>query len=292
MARREGEHGGDIRMTEQTAPLPFDPQLQLIEHPVSGGVVQQRADDGYINATELCQRAGKLFGHYNENAQTQAFLQELSAVIGIPITGTDGLVQIRQGGSDRTRQGTWVHPYVAIHLGQWLSPSFAVNVNMWVADWMQGNVRPYMPVHVQRYLLNRTKIPPTHFSMLNEMYLHVLAPLEEAGIVPNDQMMPDISAGRLFSDFLRSKGIDPTEFPRYEHEFTDGRTVWARLYPIEFLVDFRRYFHDEWLANRAMDYFKDRLPKALPYLRQILQLPPPSSPRAQVGQGRGGDTPN
>ena len=263
-------------MTEQTAPLPFDPPLQVIEHPVTGGVVQQRADDGYVNATELCQRAGKLFGHYNENSQTQAFLEELSAVIGIPITGNDGLVQIRQGGNDKTRQGTWVHPYVATHLGQWLSPSFAVSVNIWVADWMRGVTKPYMTVHVQRYLLNRSRIPHTHFSMLNEMYLHVLAPLEDAGIIPSDDMMPDISAGRLFSGFLRSRGIDPAEFPTYKHEFIDGRTVWPRMYPIDYLAEFRRYFHEEWLPQRAMAYFKERLPKALPHLRQILQLPPPS----------------
>lgn len=266
-------------MNEQTAPLPFDPQLQLIEHPVGIEVVTQRPNDGYINATELCQGAGKLFGNYHQTAQTKAFLEELAAVIGIPITGNGGLVQIRQGGNDKASQGTWVHPRVAINLGQWLSPEFDVAVSGWVFDWMSGILRTPQTTHVHRYMQNRAKIPHTHFSMLNEIYLHLLAPLEEAGVPLPDNMLPDASTGRMFSGFLRGRGIAPEEFPSYPHEFSDGSrpVVQARLYPIAYLADFRRYFHEEWLPDRAMDYFKERLPQALPHLRQMLRLPPPST---------------
>ena len=52
----------------------------------------------------MCKAAGKLFGHYRELNQTQAFLEELSSVIGIPITD---LVQVIQGGIPEL-QGTWV----------------------------------------------------------------------------------------------------------------------------------------------------------------------------------------
>ena len=63
-----------------------------------------------------------------------------------------------------------------------------------------------MPDHIKRFLMNRSKIPHTHFSMLNEIYLGLLAPLEENGVILPDNMMPDVSTGRMFSDFLRSKG--------------------------------------------------------------------------------------
>ena len=193
-------------------------QSLLIQHEIDGEVVPQRPRDGYIDATRLCKQAGKLFGNYHQTAQTQAFLKELSAVIGIPITG---LVQVIQGGRPEL-QGTWVHPHVAINLSQWLSPVFAVKVSQWVFDWMSGRVNPYMPVHVQRFLKNRFKIPHTHFSMLNEIYLNLLAALEDNGVILPDKMMPDISTGRMFSDFLRSKGIDPEKFPTYQHEFIDS----------------------------------------------------------------------
>ena len=203
-----------------TTPLDFSQQPMLIQHSLDGEVIPQRPRDGYINATLLCQKAGKMFGHYNQLGQTKAFLEALSADIGIPISG---LVQIIRGGNDKLSQGTWVHPQVAINLGQWLSPVFAVKVSRWVTDWMMGRDVPgaFMPEHVRRFLKNRAKVPVDHFSMLNEIYLNLFAPLEDYGVIPPDKLMPDISTGRMFSDFLRQKGIDPNQFPTYEHEFAD-----------------------------------------------------------------------
>ena len=164
----------------RNVPVPLDLHHQslLIEHPVGGEIVTQRPQDGYINATLLCKQAGKLFGDYHRSAQTKAFLDELSLDMGIPISN---LVQGIRGRGDKLEQGTWVHPKVAIHLGQWLSPAFAVRVTEWVFDWMQGKATSYMPVHVQRFLKNRAKIPHTHFSMLNEIYLNLFAHLEDYG---------------------------------------------------------------------------------------------------------------
>ena len=258
------------------APLNFEQQPLLIQHSVDGEVIPQRPRDGYINATLLCQKAGKRLNDYRRLGSTEAFLSRLSTVTGIPVTG---LMQIIQGGNDKLSQGTCVHPKVAIHLGQWLSPDFAVQVSEWVFDWMTGRVvgNTFMPEHVRRFLKNRTKIPHTHSSMLNEIYLNLLAVLEDYGVIPPNSIMPDISTGRMFSDFLRSKGFHPESFPTYEHEFTDSSrpSVNARLYPIEHLPDFRRYFNEVWLPQRAENYFADRFPKALPFLPRILQLPRP-----------------
>ena len=38
--------------------------LQLIQHHHADIVIPQRATDGYINATALCQAAGKKWNHY------------------------------------------------------------------------------------------------------------------------------------------------------------------------------------------------------------------------------------
>ena len=43
--------------------------------------------DGYVNATALCKAGGKLFGHYQGNNQTKAYIQALEDNIGIPILG-------------------------------------------------------------------------------------------------------------------------------------------------------------------------------------------------------------
>jgi hypothetical protein len=109
-------------------------ELALIPHTYEGQVVRQRSGDGYVNATALCKAAERAFADYNRNATTKAFLNELAAEVGIPITE---LVQSLTGGNPAL-QGTWVHPQVAIHLAQWLSPKFAVRVTQWVYDWMSG----------------------------------------------------------------------------------------------------------------------------------------------------------
>lgn len=256
-------------------PVPMPPSL--IEHKVDDAVIAQRPADGYINATAMCKKAGKQWTHYYNNARTKDFLAELEAVNGIPLTA---LIQILMGGNDPKSQGTWVHPDVAINLAQWLSPRFAVQVSKWVREWMQGGaLSAYMPDHVRRYMTNRGKIPPTHFSMLNEIYLHLLAPMEQGGYILPSKMVPDASTGRMFSKFLRDKGINPGEFPEYEHEFMDGKRpiVMARLYPNQYLPDFRAYFHEVWLPGRALTYFKERDAKALPHIRQIIAaLPAPA----------------
>lgn len=261
------------------ASLNLPSPLPLIDHAINGTVVSQRPRDGYINATALCKKAGKMFGHYHENKQTRAFLAELAADIGIPISA---LIQSVKGGNDAKMQGTWVHPQVAINLGQWLSPRFSVLVSKWVFEWMRGDVSGFMPVHVRRYIKNRAKIPLGYFSMLNEIYLNLVAPMEDGGYVMPDKMMPDISTGRMFSAFLREKGLAPEEFPTYEHEFADDSrpTVHARLYPLKYLEDFRRFFNDKWLPKRAISYFKEKDPGALAHVRAIQKLPaPPASNR-------------
>lgn len=246
-------------------PIPF------INHEVDNDFIQQRIDDGYINATAMCKSAGKQFKHYNENQTTKDFLQELSSVVGIPTTE---LIRSIQGGNPQL-QGTWVHPKVAIHLAQWLSPKFSVLVVDWVHDWLTGNLKlkAQLPYHISRYIANRGEIPHTHFSILNEMIFGLIAPLESEGYTLPEKLMPDISEGKMFCKWLREgKGIEPNNFPTYKHIFEDGRIVDAKLYPNELLAEFRLHFNEVWIPQRAVTYFQERDIKALPYLPKALGI--------------------
>ena len=123
-------------------------------------------------------------------------------------------------------------------------------------------------------MANRSEIPPTHFSMLNEMIFALIAPLEIAGYTIPDDMVPDISSGRMFCKWLQNKkGIDTDSLPTYRHEYGDGRIVYPKLYPNEVLADFRKHFHKVWLPTRAEKYFQERDPKALKYLPKLLPAP-------------------
>lgn len=91
----------------------LSPANEIIVHSIAGHVVRQRTRDTYIDATGMCQAAGKLWGHYWERPTAKAFAAKLAPDIGIPITA---LIQSVRGGTPYL-QGTWVHPRVAIHLG-------------------------------------------------------------------------------------------------------------------------------------------------------------------------------
>lgn len=143
---------------------------------------------------------------------------------------------------------------------------------------MNGNISKSgnLPYHLERYMINRSEIPPTHFSVFNELIFSLIAPLEDMGYKLPDNMIPDISEGRMFADWVRKeKKLNPDTFPKYNHTYPDGRRFPARLYPNSLLADFRDHFYNIWMVRQANGYFKIRDTKALPYLRKMHELLPP-----------------
>jgi hypothetical protein len=59
-------------------------------------------DDGYINATMICKAGNKKFNHYKENKQTEAYLQALETITGIPVIKLIQSIPGKYG-------GTYVH---------------------------------------------------------------------------------------------------------------------------------------------------------------------------------------
>lgn len=259
--------------------------LQSIKHEVNNSVIEQRARDGYINATELCRAAGKKFNDYARLEGTRAFLAVLSQQEAIPVIAGNPAIKEKQAlietraGAPETGGGTWVHPQVAVNLGQWLSAEFAVKVSKWIYDWMSGRGTPQgtsrLSYHIHRHMLNLNEVPAGYFSILQEMSLMLIGPLEANGYELPEQMVPDISMGKFLCKHLRDElGIDTDSLPTYLHRYPDGRRVRAKLYPDEVLAEFRRIIRFGWLPERAAKYFGERDPAALPYLdKVILALP-------------------
>ena len=257
--------------------MPTQQSFDFIHHEANGSIIDQRAADGYINATAMCNAASKKISHYLENAGTKDFLTELSSDTGIPASL---LIHSIKGGNS-AYQGTWVHPHLAIHLAQWLSPKFAVRVSKWVYDWISSSAStktPVLPYHLQRHMENLHKVPPTHFSILQEMSVTLIGPLEAHGYSLPERLLPDISQGKMFCSFLRKHGmIDTTTLPKYEHSFPDGRKVDAKLYPIHLLGAFREFIASTWMPQRSVAYFAERDIKAIPYLEKVLRLEAPAN---------------
>lgn len=112
----------------------------LIVREWNGKTIRQR-EDGYINATDMCQACDKKFSHWWENKSTQQYLQALSESVGITASTTtsesQGLVEVIKGGNAQ-EQGTWIHRKVALRLAQWLSPEFAVQVDAWIEELLES----------------------------------------------------------------------------------------------------------------------------------------------------------
>jgi hypothetical protein len=60
--------------------------LPLIERKHANKLISQRAKDGYINATAMCEAAGRPWSRYWETRTSREFAEALSADLGIPIS--------------------------------------------------------------------------------------------------------------------------------------------------------------------------------------------------------------
>ena len=132
-----------------------------------------------------------------------------------------------------------------------------------------------IPYHLRRHIANVNRIPHTHFSILTELIIKLIAPLESLGYTMPDSMLPDISEGKMFCKYLREKkGINTDTLPKYKHSYEDGRVVYPKMYPIEIYPDFVKHFFDVWLPHKSEKYFSERDANALPFLKKHLsQLP-------------------
>lgn len=111
---------------------------ELVQHFVQGHIVGQRRDDGYVNATQLCKRAGKEWSNYWQNKSSKRHAMEVAAVHGIPWTE---LIDTVQGGTPHL-QGTWVHPEIAAHVAGWAGGAkWQRRINAIVVDHVRGLVR-------------------------------------------------------------------------------------------------------------------------------------------------------
>ena len=259
--------------------------LELLHHEISNTIVDQRSIDGYINATLLCAAAGKKFHNYKTNASTQEYLKFVSLKTGIPVdNGNQGLslIESRQGAPE-TGGGSWINPKIAVHLGMWLSPEFAWKVSEWIEPYLAGkavNITPTasIPFHLERYLRNDPKVPPGHFSILQESTLNLTGHLHMLGFDIPKGMVPDISIGKAFCQFLRDvHGTDTKLLVTYYHDYGDGRPlVQAYAYPNKHLADYRSWFREKWLPIQGIQYFKRKDPKCIAYVAKLPALAPPA----------------
>ena len=114
-----------------TSPLlTMDPHA-LVSRSWNGTPIARRTSDGYVNATAMCKANGKQWNDYWRTDRATTYLEALGAETGIPVST---LCLSLKGGA---RQGTWVHPQVAVELARWISAPFAVWMDSWFLECVQ-----------------------------------------------------------------------------------------------------------------------------------------------------------
>lgn len=136
-------------------------------------ITEIRKTDGFVNATRLCQSAGKQWHDYWRLKKTQAFIKEMSK--GIPLAS---IVHICESGS---HTGTWVHPDVAIDLAAWCSPKFQVAVARLIRRYLSGELTTEESKQASNQLLS-TQIQITDYEKKSIVYLGEVDTLEFKGI--------------------------------------------------------------------------------------------------------------
>jgi hypothetical protein len=119
-----------FRQIQRDHPKPQSRSHRAAAFCMSAGTARRtirRREDGYFNATDMCQACGKQFNDWARLDSTKKFLSALSAKTGIPVKSEiKGLIESKKGGNGEP--GSWIHPRVAIALAMWCEPEFHVFV--------------------------------------------------------------------------------------------------------------------------------------------------------------------
>lgn len=236
----------------------------LVPHTYQGALIQQRINDGYINATAMCKAGKKLLADYLRQKSTQEFLSELSRSMGIPI---HQLVRKIVLGANEKR-GTWVHPQVAINLAQWVSPAFAVLVSEWVFEWLSGRdpAENTWKQFEDRVSLVYDSVPVGYFCIFKEI-ADLFASLFSQGVNPGTRMVLDISVGWHWGGHWTKSKLDDSFGPRmkYDHCYpkyfsqsaSNPQPAWC--YPEDALPAFRRWVREVYIPQKMPAYLETQV---------------------------------
>lgn len=229
--------------------------MNIITRDLSGQIVGQDQDNGYIHLNPIANASGKRVADWKENKETTALLAQFNQ--DPTYQGFQPLVAI--GGRNG---GTWAHPDIAIQFAQWCNPAFTLQVSRWVREWMTTGKNPIAPMgqllfyERLKLFLAHTTIPDTHWCVFQEIS-GLLGKLEVKGFIFPDQAVPDISVGLCWSKWLERQGKQ-VEKVYYPHHYPDSRGVQpARIYPNELAGDFKTWLGQTYIPNKLPGYVKE-----------------------------------
>ena len=120
---------------------------EAVEFPlvINSIIIGTRISDGFVNATQMCKAGGKKFANWYSLVGTKELIRDVES--DIAITASQFLdtnssisqynfksVEVIKGNSSKFKQGSWIHPDLAMQLAQWISSTFARKVSKWMRE--------------------------------------------------------------------------------------------------------------------------------------------------------------
>jgi len=85
-------------------------------------------ENGYINASKLCELGGKRYSNWFRNDSSREIIKIEKNIIHDK-TGEKKEVTIKMLNVNIHLRGTYVHPDLIIHIASWVSPEFAIKIS-------------------------------------------------------------------------------------------------------------------------------------------------------------------
>lgn len=122
----------------------------------NGVLIQLTQSSGFdmmINATEMWISSGRLPNKRPIDWLKQVGTTEYLDCIKSEVTGNNftPVLTVKGNYADGTRQGTWMHRWVAIRYAQWLNPSFAVWIDMKIDELLRNGFTTALQEERDRY---------------------------------------------------------------------------------------------------------------------------------------------
>ena len=182
--------------------------------PVNGVIVEQKREDGFINATAMAVAHGKEIKEWFSNRSTIDLVEALALYLMLEIkegiSPDSGIVKVSAAypslivgkrGAPESGGGTWIHPDLAVQLAQWCNPAFAIQVSRWIREWLTTGKNPIQADDDEEYRLWQQRY--------------------DIRILVKDSLRPELM--RLVIQYAEKHGISPRTLASKVHDAMNER---------------------------------------------------------------------
>lgn len=129
---------------------------------VNNVCIDQRKDNGFVNATAMAKAHGKKINDWLRNSETLELMDALAEDLDIKCSNYGNsrnsnisrlsatkvselypdLVFVKRGSADNGG-GIWIHPDLSIDCASWCNKRFAIQVSRWIQEWFATGKNPF-----------------------------------------------------------------------------------------------------------------------------------------------------